>query len=512
MLFSTIQKLLNLNLHGGSWFKLVQQRHLTTQYDFVVIGGSPGGLAAAKEASSLGAKVALLDYKPPEPIDIERGVGGVNITANFVSKNLMHQAALLRDSLNDAKWYGWKLGDRIDHSWECLRHAIQNHIQSQEKISQLELVNKQVECINGMATFKNPSTLHFVTYRGEHDITARYFLIAVGTKPLYVDIFGASEYGITSDEIFSLLRPPGRTMVIGAGHTGMECAGVLNGLGYETTVMVKSIALRNFDQQMAGIVRSEMQNQGVQFLDKCIPKNIKKSSNGRYVVSWTNIANEVFKKEYDTVVSAVGRRAVTKELRIDKAGVVTSDSRGRISTVNEQTNVPHIFAVGDILYNKPAVTPVATLAGTLLARRLFGSSDIQMDYENVPTILLTPLEYGFIGLTEEKALSLYDENKIEIYHSYYKPTEFFIPKRSINNCYLKVIALREDDQQVLGMHYIGPKAGEILQGFSTAIKCNLTIKTLMDTVGIHPTLAEEFTRLNVTKRSGKDPKPASCCS
>lgn len=87
-----------------------------------------------------------------------------------------------------------------------------------------------------------------------------------------------------------------------------------------------------------------------------------------------------------------------------------------------------------------------------------------------------------------------------------------MPQRSIKHCYLKAVALRAAPQKVVGLHFAGPHAGEVIQGFAVAIKCNLTMKELMNTVGIHPTVAEEFTRLNITKRSGKDPNPASCCS
>lgn len=135
-----------------------------------------------------------------------------------------------------------------------------------------------------------------------------------------------------------------------------------------------------------------------------------------------------------------------------------------------------------------------------------------MDYVNVATTVFSPLEYGCVGLSEEAAIAIHGNDKIEIYHAYYKPTEFFIPQKDVSNCYLKVIAFRNGDQRVLGMHFIGPNAGEVIQGFAAAIKCNLTFPKLKDTVGIHPTVAEEFTRISVTKRSGLDPKPQSCCS
>jgi pyruvate/2-oxoglutarate dehydrogenase complex dihydrolipoamide dehydrogenase (E3) component len=119
---------------------------------------------------------------------------------------------------------------------------------------------------------------------------------------------------------------------------------------------------------------------------------------------------------------------------------------------------------------KPELTPVAIHAGRLLARRLFGDSTVTMDYENVATTVFSPLEYGSVGISEEVAAQRFGEENIEVYHAYYKPTEFFIPQRSIAHCYLKVVAKRDGPQQVLGMHFIGPQAGEIIQGFATAIK------------------------------------------
>lgn len=122
------------------------------------------------------------------------------------------------------------------------------------------------------------------------------------------------------------------------------------------------------------------------------------------------------------------------------------------------------------MQKRPELTPVAIHAGRLLARRLFGGSKIEMDYTNVATTVFSPLEYGSVGLSEEAAVEKYGDDNIEIYHAYYKPTEFFIPQKSIAHCYLKVIAQRTGEQKVLGMHFIGPQAGEVIQGFAAAVK------------------------------------------
>lgn len=95
---------------------------------------------------------------------------------------------------------------------------------------------------------------------------------------------------------------------------------------------------------------------------------------------------------------------------------------------------------------------------------------MQMDYENVATTVFSPLEYGAVGLSEETAIERFGNDNVEIYHAYYKPTEFFIPQKNISHCYLKVVALRESPQKVVGMHFIGPQAGEVIQGFAAAIK------------------------------------------
>nr|ALJ76682.1 thioredoxin reductase 1 [Epicauta chinensis] len=483
-----------------------------SEYDLVVLGGGSGGLAAAKEAASLGAKVAVLDYVTPSPRGTKWGLGGTCVNVGCIPKKLMHQAALLGEAIHDSQSYGWEIPNNVSHNWATLRQAVQSHIKSVNWVTRVELRDKKVEYINGLGVFKDPYTVHTVTKQGERTLKSKYFLIAVGGRPRYPNIPGALEYGITSDDIFSLEEAPGKTIVIGAGYIGLECAGFLRGLGYDATVMVRSVVLRGFDQQMANTVAASMEERGVKFLHRCIPTSVEKQADGKLLVKWQDENKQEYSDIYDTILFAIGRRALTRECHVEKAGIKLAGEGEKIDADNEQTNVPHIYAVGDVLYRKPELTPVAIHAGRLLARRLFGNSTVQMDYENVATTIFSPLEYGCVGLSEEAAIERFGADNVEIYHGYYKPTEFFIPEKSIKHCYLKVVTERDGDQKVLGMHFIGPQAGEVIQGFAAAIKCNLTMNALLSTVGIHPTIAEEFTRISVTKRSGKDPNPASCCS
>ncbi|XP_053948113.1 thioredoxin reductase 2, mitochondrial isoform X1 [Anastrepha ludens] len=484
-------------------------------YDLVVIGGGSGGLACAKEAVALGARVACLDYVKPSPAGSKWGLGGTCVNVGCIPKKLMHQAAHLGEAVHESVAYGWQIPEpeKIKPDWSKLVQAVQNHIKSVNWVTRVDLRDKKVEYINGLGFFKDPHTIVAKMKNGtERSITAQNVLIAVGGRPRYSEIPGAVEHGITSDDIFSLDREPGKTLVVGAGYIGLECAGFLKGLGYDATVMVRSVVLREFDQQMAGIIKDSMVERGVKFLFTTLPKAVEKTNDGRFLVKWSNSnTGEEGSDTFDTVLFAIGRKGLVDDLNLSAAGVEVKHDK-IVANDAEETNVPHIYAVGDILLGKLELTPVAIHAGRLLARRLFDSSTQLMDYSNVATTVFTPLEYSCVGLSEEAALEKYGEDNIEVFHGFYKPTEFFIPQKSVRYCYLKAIAERNGDQKVLGLHYVGPVAGEVMQGFAAAVKSGLTMKILLNTVGIHPTTAEEFTRLSITKRSGLDPTPATCCS
>jgi thioredoxin reductase (NADPH) len=234
-------------------------------------------------------------------------------------------------------------------------------------------------------------------------VTADKIVIAVGGRPSYPGIPGDREFGITSDDIFSKKTTPGKTLVVGASYVALECAGFLTALGYDTTVMVRSILLRGFDQDMANRIGTYMENYGTKFIRGGIPTKLEKPDpNGKILVSWEQ-EGQIVQGEYDTVLFAIGRYALTKDINLDSAGVRV-ESNGKIKASDEEhTNISNIFAIGDVIYGKLELTPVAIKAGKLLAYRLFGGKTEKMDYINVPTTVFTPLEYGSCGLSEEDA-------------------------------------------------------------------------------------------------------------
>ena len=240
---------------------------------------------------------------------------------------------------------------------------------------------------------------------------------------------------------------------------------------------------------------------------------IEKLENGRLLATIT-IHGENGKvtntEEFDTILYAIGRYAVTKGLDLEKAGLEVNKKNGKFVTVNEQTNVPNIYAIGDVLDGKLELTPTAIKAGKLLAQRLYNNSKKQMDYTNVPTTVFTPIEYGSIGYSEEDAITKFGKENIEVYHSYYTPLEWTVGERGDNLCYAKLICNKNDNERVVGLHVVGEHAAEITQGFAVAIKLGATKEHFDETVGIHPSSAEEFTTLHITKSSGIEAQKSTC--
>lgn len=230
---------------------------------------------------------------------------------------------------------------------------------------------------------------------------------------------------------------------------------------------------------MADVVASSMSEKGINIKMGSKPKSVEKLKDGKLLVKYAfnDKPDEVVSDTFDTVLFAVGRYALVEDMKLENAGVKITEEKVDVD-INSRTNVDNIYAVGDVLHKKPELTPVAINAGRVIARHLFNKSDEVMDYDDVATTIFTPLEYGCVGLSEEVAIERHGADNVEIYHGYYKPTEFFIPQRSVRYCYLKAVALREGNQKVLGLHFVGPVAGEIIQGYAVALKCGLTMKTL----------------------------------
>ncbi|KAF4661629.1 thioredoxin reductase [Perkinsus chesapeaki] len=484
-------------------------------WDLFVIGGGSGGLAASKAAAALGARVAVADFVKPSPQGTTWGIGGTCVNVGCIPKKLFHMSAHTAEAQGDGAGLGWETNAK--HSWESMVTNVNTYIKSLNWGYKTELRSNSVKYFNSFATFVDSHTLKLTDKKGrEVTATAKYILIATGGRPNLGGYPGAEECCITSDDIFWRDAPPGKTLVIGASYIALECAGFISGLGYDTTVMVRSIFLRGFDQDMAERIGKYMQNHGTKFAKEMVPTKFEKTKEGKVKVfakssSDMSEAGTLF-GVFDTVLMAVGRTGCAGWLSLENAGVKYDAGKGKIPVDgNEKTNVDNIYAIGDVVEGMLELTPVAIQSGRLLAERLFGGSTKLMDYNNVPTTVFTPLEYGSVGLSEEKAREAYGDDLI-IYHSFFKPLVWALNhERSDADCYMKVLCENKGDKKVVGIHILGPDAGEMIQGLAVAMKAGCTKANLDDTVGIHPTSAETFTTLTQVKEEGEDAAVGGGC-
>lgn len=337
-----------------------------------------------------------------------------------------------------------------------------------------------VTYVNALASFVDPHTLAYsLKVKGKVEnktLTARHIVIAVGGRPhIPADVPGAVEHAITSDDIFSLDRNPGKVLCVGGGYISLECAGFLTELGLDVSVAARSILLRDFDRQCVDKVGSLLGDLGVKILMGVKPTNIMKLPTGRLQVVLEDANGAEKFDTFDTVLYATGRLPDLKGLNLAAAGVELSPS-GKIAVTNETTNVPFIHAVGDVCDSegKLELTPVAVHAGELLARRLFAGSTAVMNYNLVATTIFTPYEFGTVGLSEEDAVKQFGEEDVEIYLSEFTTLEISAVHRikhrmhgedeDMGHCCLsKLVCVKSQGERVVGFHFVGPNAGEITQ-------------------------------------------------
>jgi glutathione reductase (NADPH) len=443
---------------------------VTQRFDLLVIGGGSGGLAHAQRAAEYGVKAAVVEYKP---------LGGTCVNVGCVPKKVMWYAAHHAHQMHHAKDYGYDVAVN-GHDWRALKSNRDAYIRRLNGIYEANLKKREVTHIFGEASFVDANT---VSIDGKLYAADR-IVIASGGRPITPNIPGA-EHGITSDDFFELEERPERVLIAGSGYVAVELAGVFNGLGSKTKIVVrKDGVLRDFDKMLSTELTAAMVNSGIELETGVIPKSLRRTDAG--LVLSTEDGREF--GPVDAVLWAIGRAPNTESLAAEKAGVEL-DKRGFVPTdLLQQTNVENIFALGDVT-GRAALTPVAIAAGRRLADRLYGGMDGRhLDYRLIPTVIFSHPTIGTVGMTEAEATSEYGD-AVKVYSSGFTPM-FYALGEDKQRSVMKLITAG-DDELVVGLHAIGDGADELLQGFAVAMRMGATKKDFDDTVAIHPTNAEE---------------------
>ena len=452
-------------------------------FDFLVIGGGSGGVRAARIASQLGAKVAIVE---------EYRYGGTCVIRGCVPKKLMVYASHFSHSFEDAKGYGWSFGDS-SFSWETLIKGKNLEISRLSEIYEKNLLAANVSIFKGRASVIDEHQVH-IDGAEPRKIAAKYILIATGGTPRLPKIPGI-EYGISSNEVFNLTQQPQHIVIVGAGYIALEFAGIFNGLGTKVTVIHRGreVLSDGFDESIRKHIRQEMTLKGIEFFLESHLEQIVENTTKTFNVKFKDQRHPT--ENVDQVMFATGRIPNTQHLNLESVGVLL-DSDGSISVDSYgKTSVGSIYAVGDVS-SAVTLTPVAIREGNAVAQTLFGNEPKKVDLSQVASAVFTQPPIGTVGLTEGQALDKY--KTIDIYEAHFKPLKHALSGRN-EKVFMKLI-VDSESQKVLGAHMIGDEAPEIIQAIAVALKMGATKNDFDDTIAVHPTVAEEFVTMKTPVR------------
>ena len=440
------------------------------EFDLFVIGAGSGGVRAARFAAGFGAKVAVAE---------SRYLGGTCVNVGCVPKKLLVYGAHFAEDFEQASGFGWSLGE-AEFDWATLIANKDREINRLNGIYRNLLVNSGVTLIEGHAKITGPNE---VEINGQRH-SAKHILIATGGWPQIPEIPG-HEHAISSNEAFFLKELPKRVLVVGGGYIAVEFAGIFHGLGAKTSLLYRGdMFLRGFDGAVRKHLHEELVKRGMDVQFNADIERIDKQADGSLKATLKD-GRELIA---DCVFYATGRRPMLDNLGLENTGVKL-DKRGFVEVDDlYQSAEPSILAIGDVI-GRVQLTPVALAEGMAVARRLFKPEQYRpVDYQMIPTAVFSLPNIGTVGLSEEQAVEA--GHKVQIFESSFRPMKLTLTECQ-ERTLMKLVVDAETDK-VLGCHMVGPEAGEIVQGLAIALKAGATKQHFDETIGVHPTAAEEF--------------------
>ncbi|MBN8920479.1 MAG: glutathione-disulfide reductase [Rhizobiales bacterium] len=438
--------------------------------DLFVIGAGSGGVRAARIASGHGARVMIAE---------EYRVGGTCVIRGCVPKKLLVYASRFSHEFEDAHGYGWSF-DAPTFDWATLIANKDREIARLEAAYTANLENAKVAIVKSRAVIDDANTVRLAN--GE-TVRAGKILIGTGGWPWPGEAIPGIEHVMSSNEAFDLKELPKRIVIQGGGYIAVEFACIFAGLGAKVTLIYRGEnILRGFDDDVRTHVRDEMIARGIDVQCSRTVAAVR-SEGGGYAVTLSN-GNIV---EADKVMFATGRRPKIDGLGLERVGVKLGANGGIAVDEYSQTNVPGIYAVGDVT-NRINLTPVAIREGHAFADTVFGGKPTRVDHADVPTAVFSEPEVGVIGLTETQARERFAV--VRIFRSSFRPMKVVLSGRQTRALF-KLVVDGETDR-VVGCHIVGPDAGEMIQLVGVAVKMRATKADFDAVMAVHPTAAEEL--------------------
>jgi glutathione reductase (NADPH) len=442
-------------------------------FDLFVIGGGSGGVRAARIAASHGARVAIAE---------EHRFGGTCVIRGCVPKKLMVYASRYAGDFEDAQGFGWATGSPV-FDWPTLIAA------KNREISRLEGLYRSGQISAGVTVFDERASVagpHAVRLASGREVGAGKILIATGGVANIDPLLPGVEHVITSNEVFDLPEQPRRIVVAGGGYIAVEFASIFAGLGSEVTLIYRGDRLlRGFDMDLREGLMDALAGRGIRLVMGDVFARIERRQKA---LVGTTRGGEVLMA--DQILFAIGRSPNTRGLGLEAAGVQLDAVGAVIVDSQSRSNVPSIFAVGDVT-NRVNLTPVAIREGHAFADTQFGGKPWSMTYANIPTAVFTTPEIGTVGLSEEAARAA--TANVDVYETRFRPMRNILAGRD-ERTLMKLVVDGTNDR-VLGVHILGPDAAEMVQMAAIALNLGATKADFDRTTALHPSAAEELVTL-----------------
>ena len=434
----------------------------------IIIGAGPGGYETALLAAKRGVEVTLIEAGP---------VGGTCLNEGCIPTKAFCKNAEVLDSLREADAFGVTgLSYGFDFSAVTAR---KNAVVEQLRGGVEGLLgHKNITLVRGKASFKDDHTV--VVDNDEY--TADYIIIATGSVSASLPIPGADLPGIlTSKEILDIQEVPQRLCVIGGGVIGLEFASIFKSFGSEVTVLeyFKEI-LPRFDSDLSKRLKQSLGKRGIEICTQAQVTDIVQQD-GCYKVTYTRKDKEET-VEADKVLMAVGRKANVASLNLSDIGIEFTQKGIVVDDRTMQTNIPHIYAVGDI-NGKMMLAHASTFQGIVALDHIMGIEN-EIDLSVMPAAVFTSPEAASVGMTEEecKAAGI----PVKCLKSFFRANGKAVTMGETDG-FCKLIV---SDDRILGCHLYGPHASDIVQEACALITRKATLKEFESIIHTHPTLTE----------------------
>lgn len=444
------------------------------RHDVLIIGGGPGGYVAAIRAHQRGLNVGLVERD---------ALGGICLNWGCIpTKALLYSAGIL-DSIKNAKQHG-VIVDNVKTDYAAAQKNSRQASDRLRKGVEYLMRSNKVTVYEGTARIAAPGKVTVEGKDGQKTVEAKNIIIATGARPRSLpglDVDG--KYILTSREALAMTKLPKSMVVIGAGAIGVEFASVFNSFGVKVTIVEALPRILPLEEpEISQELTKLFKRRGIDILTGAMVKQVDKGKNG--VTVQVTVDDKEQKIEADQVLVAIGVAPNSENLGLEGVGVKVD--RGFIQ-VNErmQTNVPGIYAIGDVI-GGPQLAHVASEEGILAVEAIAGGEVRPIEYDKVPRATYCHPQVAAVGLTEEQAR----EKGYDV-----KTGTFPLRGNGLavatgrTDGFVKIVAESRYDE-ILGVHILAPEASELMAEIGLGLTIETTLHDVAATIHAHPTLSE----------------------